>query len=98
MPIREGKFGPEKLCNKCGYWWAATNEFFPRLPNGSFHSPCKACVDERRQEVAKTKPCCVPGCNNPRYHWRYARCWEHRAYLAINPNPRRYIRKATHNG
>ena len=84
-----------KLCGKCGEWWIASTEFFPRLPNGSFHSPCRACTDERRREMAATKPCAVKGCTNPRYHWRYARCWEHRQYLKVNPQPRVYRRKAT---
>lgn len=84
---------PEKRCLKCGEYWPETDEFFPRLPNGHLHGPCKACIDERRREVAATKPCVIPGCTNPRYHWRYARCWEHRAYLQVNPHPRGYKRK-----
>jgi len=83
----------ELLCHQCGEWWPATDEYFPRLPNGKLHSPCKACTDEHRRFVTALKPCCVPGCTNPRYHWRYARCWEHRLYLKVNPNPRTYKRK-----
>ncbi len=71
---------PDKLCHKCGEWLPATDEFFPKLPNGRLHAPCKACVAERRRKVSAQKPCCVPGCNKPRYHWRFARCWEHRHY------------------
>jgi len=84
----------EKICLKCKEPWPATDQFFGRLPNGRLHGPCKACVDDRRREMAATTPCCVPGCTNPRYHWRYARCWEHRLYLAVNPNPRTYRKRA----
>ena len=62
---------PEKWCNKCKDYWPA--DFFP---NG--HSPCRACIDEKRQETNAAKLCSVPGCKNPRDKWRYSRCKEHR--------------------
>lgn len=70
----------EKFCRVCKEWWPADDEFFPRSPRDKsrFRSPCKCCIDERRRATNETKPCCVPGCNNPRYSWRYSRCWEHR--------------------
>lgn len=73
---------PEKLCHKCGEHWPATDEFFYRSTRNrsNFRSPCKACIDEKRRETGAVKPCCIPGCNKPRYHWRYARCYEHRQY------------------
>jgi hypothetical protein len=86
---------PEKFCHKCGECLPATDEYFQRRANGRFYSPCKLCMDEQRLTLFETKPCCVPGCKNPRYHWRYARCWEHRAYLQVNPHPRVYKRKGS---
>ena len=83
----------EKLCLRCGEYWPETDEYFPRRKNGRLYSPCKCCIDERRLDMSETKSCVVPGCTNPRYHWRYARCWEHRQYLKVNPNPRAYRRK-----
>ena len=68
---------PVKLCKKCGESWPATTEFFPRNMRGRLQSPCKACVDEKRR-ASITKPCAVPGCDQPRYTWRSAYCWEHR--------------------
>lgn len=84
---------PEKLCHKCGEYWPATEEFFYRSVEGYLRSPCKACTDDHRRTVTALKPCCVPGCTNPRYYWRYARCWEHRSYLQVNPHPRKYTRR-----
>ncbi len=84
---------PQKKCHKCGEFWPETDEFFPRLVTGKLNGTCRACIDDRRHELAETKTCCVPGCNQPRYYWRYARCWEHRRYLTINPHPRVYKRK-----
>lgn len=80
----------EKLCRKCGEWWPATDEFFFRNPRNkvNFRSPCKACIAEKRQQTNAVKPCCVPGCTNPRYSWRYSRCYEHRYHEAV-AKPRR---------
>ena len=74
---RETEYGTEKQCGKCKEWWPDTNEFFPRSANGILRSPCKACIDEKRRETNTVKPCCVPGCTNPRYYWRYSRCKQH---------------------
>lgn len=64
----------EKFCRQCQEWWPATDEFFYRSArSGNFRSPCKACIADHRRKTWKEKPCCVPGCNQPRYHWRYAR-------------------------
>jgi len=84
---------PYKYCAKCDDWWPETDDFFSRLPNGRLHGPCKACIDDQRRKMAANTPCCVPGCTNPRYHWRYARCWQHRLYLNVNPNPRTYRKR-----
>ncbi len=73
----------EKFCHKCSEWWPATDEYFYRSTCKNLRSPCKACIDEKRRELA-SKPCCVPGCNQPRYHWRYARCYEHRLWAKVN--------------
>lgn len=68
----------EKLCLQCGDYWPETVEFFPHTAGGGFSSPCKACISETRQRVTSQRPCIVPGCGKPRYHWRRSRCYEHR--------------------
>ena len=56
---------PEKRCSKCGEWWPADNEFFPKRDGsrGGLYSWCKACCLER----AKIKP---------RPHLRLTSPWE----------------------
>lgn len=78
---------PEKLCLKCGECWPATEEFFFRAVKGYLRSPCKACIAEKKVATNAVKPCCVPGCTNPRYQNKNGvythRCWEHRYYVAV---------------
>lgn len=88
MTSRQTEFGPEKLCLKCGEWWPETSEFFYSSPKGRLRSPCKACVEERRAETNAVKPCCVPGCTEPRYYWRYSRCRKHQQELNRKHYPR----------
>jgi hypothetical protein len=72
----------EKLCKKCGAWWPLTREYFYGRYNAhgvyTLYSPCRDCVEEHKVESFETKPCCIPGCNNPRYAPSWARCWQHR--------------------
>lgn len=68
----------EKLCLQCGEWWPVTEEFFYKSEKGLFRSPCKACIHEHKEHSRKTKPCCVPGCNQPRAPYAHAsRCLAH---------------------
>lgn len=90
----------ERQCRKCGEWWPDTTEFFYFYDTGhtSLRSPCKACIEEKRYETNQVKPCCVPGCTNPRYPcksglYRNSRCWEHR-YHKVVAKPRKAARKA----
>lgn len=59
-------YAQDKWCNKCQSFWPRTDEFFYRTSSGNFHSPCKACIAEQKQEASAIKPCCVDGCNQPR--------------------------------
>lgn len=87
--MRDTEFGPEKFCNQCQEWWPATDEFFFKSSKGYLRSPCKACIDDKRRKTNALKPCCVPGCNNPRYHWRFSRCKQHQQ----EANRVRYMRQ-----
>lgn len=58
---------PERYCNKCEEWWPEDETFFYRKTNGSFGTPCRACVQEQKQQNSAIKPCCIPGCDNPRH-------------------------------
>lgn len=83
----------EKLCLKCGEWWPATTEFFYRAHKGGYlRSPCKACISEQKQLTNQSRPCCVPGCSNPRHRRKSGvydhRCYEHRYHEAV-AKPRR---------
>lgn len=70
---------PKKLCRKRGETWPATTEFFYRdSKTGNYISPCKACQYEKRAESNAVTPCAVPGCDEPRHHWRASYCYEHR--------------------
>lgn len=66
----------EKQCLKCGAWLPASAEFF-NVKRGRIQSPCRACIQEKRLEVNRTEPCCVPGCNEPRKPGVYSRCEQH---------------------
>lgn len=87
MQTRETETGTEGFCNKCGEWWPLSTLFFLRR-EGKYRSPCIACIDEKRRQTNETKLCCVPGCTNPRYHWRFSRCYEHRSYFVNVIQPR----------
>ena len=86
-----------RFCRKCGEWWPDTEEFFYRSVRGGLRSPCKACIAEKKQQTNATKPCCVPGCNNPRYQRKSGvydhRCWEHRYWKHVG-KAKREARKA----
>ncbi|MAS33532.1 MAG: hypothetical protein CL610_05970 [Anaerolineaceae bacterium] len=72
-----------KRCSKCGEQWPATTEFFYfDRQYDTLRNPCIACVEEKRKETNATTPCCVAGCDKPRYvgrsgNRRYSRCTEH---------------------
>ncbi len=91
---------PVKLCRQCGEWWPSTDEFFHRSTQGTFRSPCKACIQERRYETNTRQTCCVPGCNQPRRVTkeglpRYSRCEKHEREHAkrhYKPRPRAGLR------
>ena len=72
-----------RVCGKCGESLPDTEEFFYwNEKHDALRSPCKACIQEKRYETNVAKPCCVPGCTNPRYKnrsglYRDSRCREH---------------------
>lgn len=72
---------PDKWCNKCQSFYPPTDDFFYRSVSGLFRSPCKACINEQKQEACAVKSCAVPGCTNPRHQSRsgryYAYCAAH---------------------
>jgi len=75
----------ERLCDKCGEWLPATEEFFV-CRRGSLQGPCIACREEKRLITNLTTACCVEGCDKPRHVGkrgcqRYSRCTEHQAEL-----------------
>lgn len=59
----------DKYCRKCGSWLPATEFFWHRRGNGTFHAPCKACKSERVGINSRDEPCHCEGCNNPRHIW-----------------------------
>jgi len=78
MAVRKGEFGDEKYCHQCEDWWPDDDEFFYKdSVSKTRKSPCKACIEEQRAKTNAVKLCCVPGCNQPRCHWRLSRCRTH---------------------
>lgn len=83
----------EKCCNKCGEWWPMTPEFWGR--KGEYLcGPCKSCVIEKRAETNAVRPCCVPGCDEPRHNWRSSRCTKHQT----ESNRARWLRRQQRQG
>lgn len=77
-----------RRCGKCGEFLPDTKEFFYSNPqHDGFKSPCKACVIEKKQHTNATRPCCVPGCTNPRRQRKSGlydyRCAEHTYHKMI---------------
>ena len=97
MPSRDTEFGREKFCNVCGDWWPESDEFFYRQPetkNHNLRSPCKACIEDKRRITNAVTPCCVPGCTEPRCHWRLSRCRKHQHELDVKHHQAAKARKA----
>lgn len=72
---------PLHHCYKCGEDYPRTPEFFYRGSDGNFNSPCRACINEQKQQASAVKPCAVAGCTNPRHRSKNGRytsyCTEH---------------------
>ncbi len=65
---RETDYGcTERYCRKCNEWWPEDEEFFYRTTDGRFGTPCRACIQEQKQEASATLPCSKVGCDNPRH-------------------------------
>lgn len=88
------------LCGKCGTYWPRTAEFFYRGTDGKYHSPCRACVLEQKQQMHATRPCAVKGCTAPRHQFPSGKytsyCTEHlyhkrqkakKLHVVSNSNP-----------
>jgi len=93
MPSRRTKYGDEKYCNICEDWWPKTEEFFYKK-EGVLCSPCKACIEDQRRKTNAVTPCCVPGCSEPRCHWRLSRCRKHQHELDVKHHAAAKLRKA----
>lgn len=71
---RETDYGcTERYCRKCAEWWPEDAEFFYRGVDGKFGTPCRACIQEQKQQASAVLPCSAPGCNNPRHRSRNGR-------------------------
>lgn len=78
---RETDYGCiERYCRKCQEWWPEDAEFF-YWSHGRFNTPCRACIQEQKQQASAVLPCSAAGCNEPRYRSRHGRytsyCAEH---------------------
>lgn len=76
---------PPKWCNKCQSWLPPTEDFFYRTQQGNLGSPCKACIQEQKQQASAVKPCAVPGCDEPRHRSKNGRytsyCTAHQYHM-----------------
>lgn len=84
-PLELELLGDIHYCFGCDEWWPADAEFFSidRATGAVRRDRCLACQAEARQKHG-LKACIVPGCPNPRAHWRFARCTEHLQEQAAN--------------
>lgn len=79
---RETDYGCiERYCRKCDEWWPEDEEFFYRDTAGKFGTPCRACIQEQKQQASATLPCSAAGCPNPRHRSKNGRytsyCTDH---------------------
>lgn len=58
---------PERYCRKCDEWWPEDEEFFYHDKEGRFGTPCRACIQEQKQQASAVLPCSFAGCCNPRH-------------------------------